>query len=127
MDLSGKKFTESHEWISADGNLVRLGITDFAQGELGDIVFVELPSQGDEVAKGDTLCTVESVKAVNDVYSPVSGTVKEVNIGLEDNPEKVNESPFDEGWMVLMEISDSSELDELMDDSAYKKKCEEEG
>ena len=127
MDLSELKFTESHEWIHPEGNLARIGISDFAQGELGDIVFVEMPQPGDTIAKGATFCTVESVKAVSDVYAPVSGTVKEVNLELEDSPEKINESPYDEGWVAIIELSDPGELDKYMDQAAYMEKLKQEG
>ena len=127
MELSELKFTETHEWLHPEGDLVRMGISDFAQNELGDIVFVELPQVGDTITKGTTLCTVESVKAVSDVYAPVSGTVKEVNIALEDSPEKVNESPFDDGWMIVIELSDAGELEKFMNEAAYREKIDQAG
>ncbi|MDP7421079.1 MAG: glycine cleavage system protein GcvH [bacterium] len=127
MELSELKFTETHEWLHPEGDLVRMGISDFAQNELGDIVFVELPQVGDTITKGMTLCTVESVKAVSDVYAPVSGTVKEVNITLEDSPEKVNESPFDDGWMIIIELSDAGELEKFMNEAAYREKIDQAG
>jgi len=112
-------FTEDHEWIELDGEIATVGITDYAQGQLGDIVFVEVPEEGKEVAKGDDAAVVESVKAASDVYAPVSGTVVEGNPALEDNPALVNEDPEGDGWFFKMTLSDSSELDGLMNESAY--------
>ncbi len=113
------KYTKSHEWIRVEGNLGTVGITAHAVEQLGDITYVGLPMEGDEVAKGEPFGSVESVKAQSDVYAPVSGVVKKVNEPLEDNPEFVNEEPYGKGWMVQFEISDPSELDDLMDASAY--------
>jgi glycine cleavage system H protein len=112
-------FTEDHEWIELDGEIATVGITDYAQSQLGDIVFVEVPEEGKEVAKGDDAAVVESVKAASDVYAPVSGTVVEGNPVLEDNPALVNEDPEGDGWFFKMTLSDSSELDGLMNESAY--------
>ncbi len=112
-------FTEDHEWIELDGEIATVGITEYAQGQLGDIVFVEVPEEGKEVAKGDDAAVVESVKAASDVYAPVSGTVVEGNPALEDNPALVNEDPEGDGWFFKMTLSDSSELDGLMNESAY--------
>lgn len=113
------KYSEDHEWVKVDGDTVTIGITEFAQSELGDIVFVELPEEGDEVAKGDDFGSVESVKTVSELYAPVSGEVLEVNEELEDSPELVNESPYEEAWMLKVKLRDASELDELMDAAAY--------
>jgi len=99
------QYTKEHEWIRFDGQHAYIGITDFAQSELGDIVFVELPEVGDEVRAGDTFGTVESVKTVSDLFAPVSGRVVQINDALADNPEKVNEEPYDTGWMIVVEIS----------------------
>jgi len=99
------QYTKEHEWIRFDGQHAYIGITDFAQSELGDIVFVELPEVGDEVRAGDTFGTVESVKTVSDLFAPVSGRVVQINDALADNPEKVNEEPYDTGWMIVVEVS----------------------
>lgn len=99
------QYTKEHEWIRFDGKLAYIGITEFAQSELGDIVFVELPEVGDEVRAGDTFGTVESVKTVSDLFAPVSGKVVQINDALADNPEKVNEEPYETGWMIVVEVS----------------------
>ena len=112
-------FTEDHEWIELDGEIATVGITEYAQSQLGDIVFVEVPEEGKDVSKGDDAAVVESVKAASDVYAPVSGTVVEGNPALEDNPALVNEDPEGDGWFFKMTLSDSSELDGLMNESAY--------
>jgi glycine cleavage system H protein len=113
-------FTQDHEWIEADGDTATVGITDYAQSQLGDIVFVETPEEGRTVAKGDDAAVVESVKAASDVYSPASGTVTEGNPALAENPALVNEDPEGEGWFFRLTLTDSSELDRLMDETAYK-------
>jgi len=123
--INGLKYTKSHEWIKVDGDKAYVGITDYAQDHLGEIVFVELPEPGTELASGDTLGVVESVKAVADVYVPVSGVVKEINEELLDNPGKVNEDAF-EAWLISLELTNPSELDELLDASDYEKLCQEE-
>lgn len=112
-------FTEDHEWIEVDGDTATVGITDYAQSQLGDIVFVEVPEEGRQVAKGDDAAVVESVKAASDVYAPVSGTVIEGNPALEDNPALVNEDPEGEGWFFKMSLGDTSELEGLMDEAKY--------
>lgn len=117
---SERKYTKEHEWVLPDGARGTVGITDFAQAELGDIVFVELPEPGTEFTKDDTIGTIESVKAVSDIYSPVDGTVVEVNTDLQDSPEYVNQSPLDEGWLFVLELSDPSQLDTLMTEKEYK-------
>ena len=114
------KYAENHEWTRADGAMVTMGISDYAQDALGDIVFVELPEVGREVAAGESFAEVESTKSVSDVYAPVSGTVVEANAALEDTPELVNSDPFGEGWFVVIEATDLSELDNLMDVEAYR-------
>lgn len=114
------KYSKEHEWVKVDGNVALIGITDFAQSELGDIVFVELPEVDDEVSEGETFGSVESVKTVSELYSPLTGKIVEVNEDLEDEPEAVNESPYEKAWMVKIELSDESELDALMDASAYE-------
>jgi glycine cleavage system H protein len=113
-------FTEDHEWIDVDGETATVGITEYAQSQLGDIVFVEVPEEGKEVSKGDDAAVVESVKAASDVYAPVSGTVIEGNEALADNPALVNEDPEGEGWFFKLTLSDASELESLMNDSAYQ-------
>ncbi|RHW17879.1 glycine cleavage system protein GcvH [Sphingomonas gilva] len=112
-------FTEDHEWIDVDGDTATVGITDYAQGQLGDIVFVDVPEEGKELAKGDEAATVESVKAASDVYTPASGTVIEGNAELADQPGLVNEDPEGDGWFFKLTLSDTSELEELMDETAY--------
>lgn len=117
-------FTDEHEWIDVDGDTATVGITDYAQGQLGDIVFVELPQVGSEVAKGKDAAVVESVKAASDVYAPITGEVTEANNALEDDPALVNSSPEDGGWFFKLTIADKSELDGLMDAAAYKSFCD---
>jgi glycine cleavage system H protein len=114
------KYSEEHEWARLEGNRVTIGITDFAQNELGDIVFVELPKVGDTLEFGEPFGSVESVKTVSELYAPVSGKVVEVNGGLEDAPEHVNKAPYGEGWMVVVELNDVSELDNLWSAERYK-------
>jgi glycine cleavage system H protein len=114
------KYTKDHEWISIDGNIGTIGVTDYAQGELGDVVFVDIDPNIGEVNKGDSLGTIEAVKTVSDIYSPCTGKVVEINQKLADSPETVNSDPYGEGWMLKIEIKDSSELDELLDSAAYK-------
>lgn len=114
-------YTEEHEWVLVEDDVATIGITDYAQGELGDIVFVELPAVGDELKQMEPFGTIEAVKAVSDLFSPVSGTVEEVNSLLEDQPELINKSPYDDGWMIKVKIADKSELDNLLDAEAYEK------
>ncbi|SFK82229.1 glycine cleavage system H protein [Halogranum rubrum] len=118
------RYMESHEWTSTDDGSVRIGITDFAQDELGDVVFVELPGEGDEVTHGEEFGVVESIKAVSDLYSPVSGTVTAVNEDLFDQPELVNEDPFGDGWMLEVDPSDRDALDELLSADEYRDQIE---
>ena len=113
-------FTEDHEWIDVDGDVATIGITDYAQGQLGDIVFVEIPSEGTELAKGKEAAVVESVKAASDVYAPVSGTVMEGNSALEDDPALVNTAAETDGWFFRLTIADDGELDGLMTEANYK-------
>ncbi|MGL4312872.1 MAG: glycine cleavage system protein GcvH [Sphingomonas sp.] len=113
-------YTEDHEWIDVDGDIGTVGITDYAQGQLGDIVFVEVPEEGKQVAKGDEAAVVESVKAASDVYTPVSGAVIEGNARLGDEPGLVNEDPEGDGWFFKLTLSDVSELEGLMDEAAYE-------
>ena len=116
-------FTEDHEWIKVDGDIGTVGITPYAAGQLGDVVYVELPDVGAEFGKGDEAAVVESVKAASEVYAPVSGEVTDVNGALEDAPETVNASADDKGWFLKMKIADASELDSLMDAAKYKEYC----
>jgi len=116
------KYTDTHEWLKIKGDTALIGITDYAQSELTDIVFAELPEVGKELKKGDELCVVESVKSVSEIYAPISGKVVGVNEKLEDTPETINESPYDDGWLVELEIKDKGELDDLLDAESYKEK-----
>lgn len=118
-------FTDEHEWIDVDGDSATVGITDYAQGQLGDIVFVELPATGTMLDKGGDAAVVESVKAASDVYAPISGEVMETNAALEDDPALVNTSPEEDGWFFKMTVGDKGELDGLMDARAYKAFCDE--
>jgi glycine cleavage system H protein len=120
------KYTEEHEWVMVEDDVVTVGITDFAQDALGDVVFVELPDDGSTVESGKSFGVVESVKAVSDIYAPVSGEVVEVNEELPDTPELVNTSPYEDGWMVKIKLADTSELDALLDADVYKAFVEEE-
>ena len=113
-------YTNDHEWIKIDGNTALVGITDFAQSELGDIVFIEVETTGEDLNKNEVFGTVEAVKTVSDLFIPVSGKVLEFNSALEDNPELVNESPYEEGWIVKIEISNLDEISDLLDSKAYK-------
>lgn len=123
--LKDLRYAKGHEWVKVDGDKAYIGITDYAQDELGDIVFVELPETEEEVDVEDTLGAIESVKAASDIYAPVSGRIIEVNDNLEDSPELINEDPYD-AWIVVIEMADKEELNALMDASAYEKFCEEE-
>ena len=114
------KYTKEHEWIRVEGDEAFVGITDYAQGQLGDIVFVECETVGDELAAGDTFGTVEAVKTVSDLYLPVAGEVLEFNEALEDAPELVNKEPYGEGWIVKIRIADKAQLDSLLDAEGYK-------
>ena len=114
------KYTKDHEWISIDGDIATIGITDFAQSELGDIVFVEIETEGEELDKEEVFGSVEAVKTVSDLFMPVSGEVVEMNPKIEESPEVVNEDPYGEGWMIKVRMSDTSELDDLLDVEAYK-------
>lgn len=113
------KYTEEHEWVMIEDDVVTIGITDFAQEQLGDVVFVELPEEGDSLETGKSFGVVESVKAVSDVYAPFNGEVVEVNDSLPDEPEVLNTSPYEDGWMVKIKLSDGADLSELMDAAAY--------
>jgi glycine cleavage system H protein len=117
----GLKYTKTHEWVKLSGTKAKIGITDHAQHELTDIVFVELPTVGKEIKKGEELCVVESVKSVSEVYAPISGKIASVNTKLDDSPEVINSSPYDDGWLVEIEVKDKSEVNTLLDATAYKK------
>jgi glycine cleavage system H protein len=114
------KYTKDHEWISIDGDDATIGITDYAQGELGDIVYVEIESIGDSLKKEEIFGSVEAVKTVSDLFIPVSGEITEMNENLEDNPELINDDPYGEGWIIKMKINDSSELNDLLSPEEYK-------
>lgn len=114
------KYSKEHEWVKVDGDIATVGITDFAQGELGDIVYVEVDTVGDDIAQNEIFGTVEAVKTVSDLFMPISGEIVEFNEALEDNPEAVNSDAYGEGWMIKIKISDASELDGLLDATAYK-------
>jgi glycine cleavage system H protein len=117
---SNLKYTKEHEWILVEGDTVIVGVTDFAQGELGDVVFVEIETEGETLDKGETFGTIEAVKTVSDLFMPVGGEVIEVNEKLEDTPDVVNSDPYGDGWMVKIKLSDSSELDGLMSVDDYE-------
>ena len=118
------RYAESHEWVSLDGEIATVGITDYAQHALGDIVYVDMPEVGDEVTAGEEFGAVESVKAASDLYSPVSGEVVEINEALEDEPGLINQDAF-ANWIMKVKVSDASELDNLLDAESYKNICEE--
>jgi glycine cleavage system H protein len=121
--IEGLFYSESHEWVKVDGNIATVGVTDFAQKEMGDITYVDMPDVDDEVSKGEEFGALESVKASSDLYSPVSGTVTEKNEALEDKPELVNEDAFS-NWIIKVKMSDPAEVKELMDAAAYTKLIE---
>jgi len=114
------KYTQDHEWVRVEGDIAVVGVTDFAQGELGDVVFVEIETEGETLDKGETFGTVEAVKTVSDLFMPVGGEVSEFNEALADDPELVNKDPYGKGWMIKIKVADAAELDELMDAEAYK-------
>jgi len=119
------RYSEEHEWAKVEGDKIRVGITDFAQHELGDIVFVELPEVGTELKVNEAFGSVESVKTVSELYAPVSGKVVEINSELEDSPELVNESPYEKAWMIVIEPSDTSELEKLLTAEQYEEMVKE--
>ncbi|MCC5849316.1 MAG: glycine cleavage system protein GcvH [Verrucomicrobia bacterium] len=114
------KYTDSHEWVRVEGNLLRVGITEFAQSQLADLTFVDLPGVGDDVDAGDEVAVVESVKAASDVYAPVAGKIVEVNEALISAPEAINNDPFGDGWLFVIEPADAADVNALMDAAAYK-------
>jgi glycine cleavage system H protein len=119
------RYTKEHEWVAVDGARGRVGITDFAQDALGDVVFVQLPDVGANVSAMSSIAEVESTKSVSDIYAPVSGTIAEVNAGLESTPEQLNQDPYGDGWMFVIEMSDTSQVDSLLDAAAYRRLVEE--
>lgn len=126
MEFPGElRYTKEHEWVAADGNRARIGITDYAQDALGDIVYVQLPEVGSSVTAMAACAEVESTKSVSDIYAPVGGTILEVNTALADEPEKLNQSPYGDGWIFVIEMSDPSEADGLLDAAAYRRLVEE--
>jgi glycine cleavage system H protein len=121
---AGLKYTEDHEWVRVEGETAIVGITDFAQGELGDVVFVEIETEGETLEKGETFGTVEAVKTVSDLFMPISGEIVEVNPALADEPELVNKDPYNKGWMIKIKITDAIELGELLSADDYQKMLE---
>jgi len=121
----GLKYSKEHEWVLVEGHIATVGITEYAQQELGDIVYVELPEVGEKIVKDDPFGAVESVKAVSDVYAPVGGTVLEVNDALPDSPETINEDPYGDGWMIKVEINDTGDLKDLMSADEYAEYVEQ--
>jgi glycine cleavage system H protein len=119
------RYTKDHEWVSLDGNRVRMGITDYAQDALGDIVFVQLPELGTTFEEGQSLSEVESTKSVSDIYAPLKGVIAEVNIDLVDAPQRLNEDPYGEGWICIIELDDPTSYDGLLDADAYRRLIED--
>ncbi len=121
MNIPGNlKYTKDHEWIRVDGNIGTIGITDFAQGELGDIVYVDINPELTDITMGDSFGTIEAVKTVSDLYAPVSGKVLELNKKLNDEPQSVNTDPYGEGWIIKIELTNAAQLNELLDQAAYQ-------
>jgi glycine cleavage system H protein len=121
MQIPGNlKYTKDHEWAKIEGNIATIGITDFAQSELGDIVYVELPEVGTQTKQGESFGTIEAVKAVSDMFSPLTGEVAEVNTGLSDKPEVINKDPYGDGWIIKIKFSNKTEVDNLLDKSKYE-------
>jgi glycine cleavage system H protein len=120
------RYSQEHEWVAVEDNIATIGITDYAQEQLGDVVYVELPEVGTQVTKDEAFGVVESVKAVSDVYAPVSGTVTEINVSLPDSPETINEDPYGDAWMIRVDMGDPEEVEDLMTAAQYKKFVEEE-
>ena len=119
IDIKKLKYTKDHEWVHIDNDIATIGVTDFAQSELGDIIFIEFPNQGDVFKQHESVGTLEAVKTVADIYSPVSGSIVEINSDLDSNPELINSDPYNEGWIVKIKIEDSSEIDGLLDLDSY--------
>lgn len=121
------KYSSDHEWVKVDGGVAYIGVSDFAQAQLGDVVFVEIPDEGREIKAGETFSVIESVKAVSDIIAPVSGKIVKVNDALADTPELINQDPYGDAWIVAVELSDKSEVDALLDADAYEKLTAEGG
>tara|TARA_Y100000590_G_C15507714_1_gene934184 strand:+ start:62 stop:466 length:405 start_codon:yes stop_codon:yes gene_type:complete len=119
IDIKKLKYTKDHEWVHIDNDIATIGVTDFAQSELGDIIFIEFPNQGDVFKQHESVGTLEAVKTVADIYSPVSGSIVEINSDLDSNPELINSDPYNDGWIVKIKIEDSSEIDGLLDLDSY--------
>jgi glycine cleavage system H protein len=119
------RYTNEHEWVAADGTRARVGITDFAQDALGDVVFVQLPDVGANVSAMSSIAEVESTKSVSDIYAPVGGTIVEVNAALESTPEQLNQDPYGDGWIFVIEMADAAQVDSLLDAAAYRRLVEE--
>ena len=119
------RYSEEHEWVRLDGNRATVGITDYAQDALGDVVYVQLPEVGRAVARGDQVCEVESTKSVSDIYAPVSGTVVEVNERLTEAPERLNAAPYGDGWIFVIDVSDTAEVGQLLDAATYQSLVEQ--
>ncbi len=120
MDLKDMKFSKDHEWVKPEGDVVLVGISDYAQKEMGDVVYIELPEKETTLSKGDTCSNIESVKAVNDIFTPVSGEIVDVNISLEDSPENVNKDPYGSGWIFKLKLSNPEELNDLLSSDQYE-------
>ena len=121
----GLYYTKDHEWILVEGKRAKFGMADYAQHEMGDLVYVDIPAEGTHISKGDEIGAMESVKSVEPIYAPVSGTIVEINAGVADNPEIINKEPYDGGWMAVIEMDDPSEIDDLMDSGKYRAKLGE--
>jgi glycine cleavage system H protein len=119
-----RRYQSSHEWVLIEGDVAVVGISDFAQDSLGDVVYFDLPEEGDEVTKGESFAEVESVKAVSDVYAPANGTIVAINEALSDNPELINQDPYGAGWMIKIKLEDAASYNGLLDSEAYKANCE---
>ena len=119
IDIKKLKYTKDHEWVHINNDIATIGVTDFAQSELGDIIFIEFPNQGDVFKQNESVGTLEAVKTVADIYSPVSGSIVEINSDLDSNPELINSDPYNDGWIVKIKIEDSSEIDGLLDLDSY--------
>jgi glycine cleavage system H protein len=119
------RYTSDHEWVKLEGNRARIGITDYAQDALGDVVFVQLPELGATVAAGESISEVESTKSVSDVYAPLSGAIADINSELADSPQRLNEDPYGEGWISVIEVADVAAFDQLLDAAAYRKLIED--
>ncbi len=124
--MSELKFTKSHEWVKVEGSIATVGITDYAQSQLGDIVFIELPKAGQSLKKSSQLGTIESTKAASELYAPISGEITRINSDLINNPQWINESALDKGWMAKVKLEDPAELDSLLDESAYRELVDKE-